>query len=52
MEWRKIYHMNPNSDKGEAAILISDRAVFRVMKFIRDKEKLCNDKNINIKRMQ
>jgi len=52
MEWRKIYHMNTNSNKTEAAILISDRAVFRVMKVIRDKEKLHNDKNVNIQRMQ
>lgn len=52
MEWRKIWHMNTNSNKAEAATLISDSAVFRVMKVIRDKEKLHNDKNVNIKRMQ
>ena len=36
--WRKIYHVNTNQKKAEVAMLISDRADFKVRKVIRDSE--------------
>ena len=35
---RKVYHTNPNQKKSWVATLISDRANFKVRKFIRKKE--------------
>lgn len=37
-EWRKIYLANTSQKKAGVAILISDRADFKVRKIIRDKE--------------
>lgn len=43
-EQKKIYHINTNRKKASVAVLISDRADFRVIKLIRDKQRaLPND---------
>lgn len=35
--WKKLYHVNTNKKKARVAILISDRASFRLRKNISDK---------------
>jgi hypothetical protein len=36
--WRKIYHANSNQQRAEAAILISDKADFRIRNTVMDNE--------------